>query len=235
MVLREGWVHGSHAWERMCRMGPLATRARRMNCFIIFRPLQERFPIPFTTDAYIDFDSSMFNTEKKCVSCRDGEFRVGEGILPPGSCRMYGGTSGHLACGLNLDNVCFACPTGTYEVGQTCVDCPVGYYNDQKRQTTCTLCGNGTVCPETAMVEPEPCEDDRVVFDGILRVSCGNCPAGEEMVDGVCESCPGGTHNPIRGGVWCCMPGRICLTENKTSCTACVIPVHFHRSNLRRV
>ena len=223
-----GWFYVKDGFTVPC-MGTNVSNGTACNSceehelFYNFSSASRAFPDSFyDSDAYIDFDSSMFNTVKKCVSCRDGEFRVGEGILPPGSCRMYGGTSGHLACGLNLDNVCFACPTGTYESEHTCFDCPVGYYNDQKRQTTCTLCGNGTVCPETAMVEPEPCEDDRVVFDGILRVSCGNCLAGEEMVDGVCEPCADGMYNPMRGGVCVACDAGFASTTNKTFCSSCI-------------
>ena len=65
---------------------------------------------------------------------------------------------------------------------------------------------------------------------------CGNvCPAGQDCVDGACQSprCAPPTFDC--GGVWCCPEGQLCLNNDYTGAPLCCIPGFGRREECLRL
>jgi len=65
---------------------------------------------------------------------------------------------------------------------------------------------------------------------------CGNvCPAGQDCVNGACQSPRCAAPTTDCGGVWCCNPGMLCLNNEYTGAPLCCTPGFGRREECLRL
>ncbi|XP_059141386.1 proprotein convertase subtilisin/kexin type 5-like [Physella acuta] len=95
----------------------------------------------------------------------------------------------------------------------TCVDCPVGTFQDLIRQTSCKTCPGGTTTQFTGSVSQTDCKKD--------------CPAGQQLNEAlnICQPCERGFYRPKSS--WTCLPCGTDLTTPNPGATSqadCHVP-----------
>ena len=178
-------------------------------------------PVKCSIGNYIP--STRATQEADCMSCPEGFLcsDAGDGVSElsdgyfcnPGYYCESGATSEQ------------ACPTGTYQpyfnqkLQESCLDCPIGTYQPSEAQTECIICPAGSVCSESALESPVPCNEGYYsTSDGLTNQGdCIVCPTGHWCSVGVKNPCPAGKFNEQVGAsseVQCsdCPAGKICST-----------------------
>ena len=138
---------------------------------------------------------------------------------------------------------CLPCPKGTVYVNNTCIDCPVGSYQDQNGQLTCKSCPPSTFTKYTGAQSIDSCL--AVCGNGMYSenglVPCQLCPrhtfAGPPIFGGYkqCEPCSEGSYTAKLGSTGpsqCkqpCQPGTF-STTGLEPCSPC--PINFYQPSL---
>ena len=148
------------------------------------------------------------------------------------------------------------CPNAGTDCGGVCID----EFSDRNN---CGACGN--VCPASqdcigGQCQP-PCDDpchelvnnvcvlkdpgkDTICNGACVDITtdpnncggCGNvCPAGQDCVNGACQSPRCAAPTTDCGGVWCCNPGMLCLNNEYTGAPLCCTPGFGRREECLRL
>uniref|UniRef100_A0A914MRZ1 Uncharacterized protein n=1 Tax=Meloidogyne incognita TaxID=6306 RepID=A0A914MRZ1_MELIC len=138
---------------------------------------------------------------------------------------------------------CFPCPKGTAFVNNSCIQCPMGSFQDQEGQIRCKPCIENTYTLQSGAQSNESCLDvcGNGMFSATGMIPCQLCPrhtfAGPPPIGGYkeCEPCPEGTYTARLGSVGpshCkqpCAPGHFSVTGLEP-CSPC--PINFYQPNI---
>ena len=154
----------------------------------------------------------------KCFDCSIGQYQDTLGSI---SCKQCDSGKTTLTTGVTFNTDCQLCPEGSYEQGNICLQCAIGYYQDIKGSTSCILCpittstNNqfGTVsldgclpCPVGTYSMPPQCVSCNIGYfqDEIGQTSCKQCPVGTSTTilgcadsSICCTLCPIGTYSIV--------------------------------------
>lgn len=111
---------------------------------------------------------------------------------------------------------CQTCAPGSYSANNICVACPAGTYSNTTGSTSCTVCATGTTSVNgTSCVF---CPVGSTSINGI----CSVCPAGTYEANRICQTCGAGAISSQSNQTGC----TVCLANfysnaANTACLAC--------------
>ncbi|ESP03827.1 hypothetical protein LOTGIDRAFT_230171 [Lottia gigantea] len=152
------------------------------------------------------------NANGTCDTCQRGYYKDNkEGLF--GECNLCPiefitlGTGAKQASDCNVKN----CSAGSKLESNQCIDCPVGFYQEEKWQTTCMKCDAEKTTENKGADRKELC---------ILK-----CNPGKEDVNGTCTDCQVGFYKSTQAAEKCkmCPTGFITIATGSTSDTDCKV------------
>ena len=165
--------------------------------------------------------------DNECQLCPLGRFNTKFG---QGKCEgcPAGWFDNDPAEGLNCD----MCSIGRHTAGfiglSDCIDCPIGYYNEENGISNCTECPTGRANPNTASVTHLDCAACLAgkFQDVKAQATCKDCQPGKSAVQTarlVCADCDLGKFQSEYGISYClqCNPGQFGDAKGLTECKDC--------------
>eukprot|EP00808_Paulinella_micropora_P031445 g38250.t1 len=162
------------------------------------------------------------NRTTDCTDCPAGTFNNITGQTETGckDCPVLfysdGGAANCTPCTNTSNNIrCKeGCGMGFYRVGNDCIPCSPGTYQDEQNQQQCKVCGPGKYTDESG------------------AKSCTDCPLGRARLSPVgtprenatvCPLCKHGYYQDVKGQPTCksCLPGFYIDSEGTTACKDC--------------
>ncbi|KAL3108455.1 hypothetical protein niasHT_015377 [Heterodera trifolii] len=138
---------------------------------------------------------------------------------------------------------CLPCPKGTSFVNNSCVECPLGTYQDKEGQIRCKQCPEGTYTLQYGALSNDSCLAlcGNGMFSPTGLVPCQLCPrhtfAGSPPPEGFkqCKPCPEGTYTAKLGSIGAdhckqpCTPGHFSISGLEP-CSPC--PINFYQPDI---
>ena len=194
-----------------------------------------------------------------CLACSIGQYSAGDGGTTCTDCEVgkYIDLQHQSAClfcsagqetnrGENAKGTaCVDCTKGTFEDNAQCVDCPSGWNQIQKKQSSCEKCPVGRVAPSTQRsTSCQFCDSGMYVDlakstsckacvwgkfaerDNEPHTSCKECPAGyatNTSASDLCAPCTSRTYQDSRGEAVCkdCPIGQYSEQTAQIACRRC--------------
>ena len=174
-----------------------------------------------------------------CTICDRGQFAATAGsstcaLCPTGQIASSSGLSSCSPCtsGKETDKKqeqggasCVPCDEGTHEANHLCVDCPVGWNQEQKGTSACLECPVGRVAAANkTTAECTACLKSQYQ-SSTRQTSCLNCLAGfytDQSAQSSCDGCPKG-YSASDNVALCtpCATGQFQSNEEQASCINC--------------
>ena len=163
-----------------------------------------------------------------CVNCEVGKYnnQVGQD-----TCSQTCATGKTSVEGSSNSSQCTACPAGTAEDTNRCVDCEVGKYSNLTGVWFCEFCEHGRYSNRSGQTSCEECEAGTYSHSGTCltcengkgsksgAVECISCTAGQYRIEGTCFKCTKGTAGSAGCGV--CGEGLYADEEGLEKCKHC--------------
>jgi len=264
-----GFISNTTGTEcRLCESGQYANATSNM-CAVC--------PVGLLTNIRNDAGSWKCCVSDECDDCAAGKFRVGDDCdtCPPGyvskageSCRPCIKSEGEYTTD-HLDDCdycaegqssngtqCTDCTAGKYEFKSECINCPRGWFSEDKSNPVCKRCtrGKSTLAASSDAVGDctVNCTVDQIVdsfgncqqcdlgkYVNVNQRVCEACPLGthkDTRADTKCRDCPSGFNTDSTGNIDCfvCPPGQQCgcpwgkYGTGRTACKDC--PVGYSSS-----
>ena len=148
----------------------------------------------------------------ECLLCAKGRHSSKTGLANAAQCEPC--SAGRRSIFEGWSGECEGCEAGRFSnmLGaaiQECHNCPAGFHQTKKNQTTCDACSPG------------------FWQDAAGELDCKNCNPGLYQSSGKstsCEGCPSGFYQPMSSQAYClpCLPGRVGPSEQLTAgCNVC--------------
>uniref|UniRef100_A0A8W8MLW5 Uncharacterized protein n=1 Tax=Magallana gigas TaxID=29159 RepID=A0A8W8MLW5_MAGGI len=140
----------------------------------------------------------------------DGFVAKNDSVIVTTQCNCM---EGQMLKRMDSTEYCVNCAMGSFhnQTSSTCELCPIGFYNDQERQTNCIPCPLGQTTQDPGAKYISQCYTV--------------CPAGQyaEDVTNVCRKCPRGYYQEASGRRMCrsCPSGQMTAQEGATSADQC--------------
>uniref|UniRef100_K1RC33 Fibropellin-1 n=1 Tax=Magallana gigas TaxID=29159 RepID=K1RC33_MAGGI len=140
----------------------------------------------------------------------DGFVAKNDSVIVTTQCNCM---EGQMLKRMDSTEYCVNCAMGSFhnQTSSTCELCPIGFYNDQERQTNCIPCPLGQTTQDPGAKYISQCYSV--------------CPAGQyaEDVTNVCKKCPRGYYQEASGRRMCrsCPSGQMTAQEGATSADQC--------------
>ncbi|XP_013401500.1 uncharacterized protein LOC106167302, partial [Lingula anatina] len=138
----------------------------------------------------------------QCLPCPVGSYSNETGQLDCTQCPVEYNVTENVQS-VNETDCYKSCPAGSYyeESQDSCVKCPIGFYQDKVNQKFCRGCDSGTTTQQIGAHEAS---------------LCIACPPGTDLsVNGTCEACPMGTYKNVSVSITC----QVCPVGTTTNFT----------------